>query len=26
MKNAPPRLCVRYSQLGFAVESKSPFH
>src|SRR5436189_4405304 len=26
MKNAPPRLCARYSQLGFAVESKSPFH
>jgi|SRR5438105_15699266 hypothetical protein len=26
MKNAPPRLCVPYNQLGFAVESKNPFH
>ena len=23
MKNAPPRLCVPYNQLGFAVESKT---
>jgi len=26
MKHEPPRLCVPYNQLGFAVESKNPFH